>query len=76
MAVRKIPPERHKKASGANIEEWQRGTVRVRLPRQAHERAAEMASRLGWEVAEVIADLIQRMPMPLETASEERTREE
>lgn len=45
-------------------EEWQRGTVRVRLPRKAHTRAAEIAERQGRKVVDVIADAIQRLPMP------------
>lgn len=39
MASRKQPPAR--KASGRNVEEWERGTIRVRVPKEHAETLAK-----------------------------------
>jgi hypothetical protein len=60
------PPTPTRKASGENIPEWRRGTVRVRIPRLEYDRAAEIARRRGCEIVEVVTDAIRALPMPSE----------
>lgn len=48
-----------KKAPGRNVEEWERGTVRVRIPRKLHERAELLAAHRGVEVAAVIEEAVR-----------------
>lgn len=50
-----------RKASGPNIPEAQRGTVRVRLPRDAHARAEQLAKTWGCTVAEAITAAVERV---------------
>jgi predicted HicB family RNase H-like nuclease len=71
MAARKSHPER-KSRSGSYVHEAQRGTVRVRLPRAAHEQAEELAERQGREVAEVIAGAIESTYSAMIREREER----
>lgn len=48
--------EMAKKASGENIEEWQRNTVRVRVPK---EPAEKLAKRWRVSVAEAVVRAVQ-----------------
>lgn len=52
-----MPAKAKKKASGAsgpNVEEWQRGTVRVRIDRKVHILARSLALAWGCEPVDAI----------------------
>lgn len=69
MASRKHTPER--KASGASVQEWQRGTilVGVRCPRELATRARALAKRPGVTLARMLelgADAVEAGAAPNE----------
>lgn len=50
------PPPAPKKAPGRNVEEWERGTVRVRVPR---EHAEALAKRWSCDASEAVVRAVR-----------------
>ena len=55
-------PTKPKKASGANVEEWQRGTERLmlRLPADVAATVRERAASKGIAISAYVAELVAR----------------
>ncbi len=48
-----------KKPPGRNVEEWERDSVRVRIPREVHRLAERLAKHRGVKVAVIVEESIR-----------------